>query len=155
MSLKYHWKGIKIDDSELDQYTDDEENPYQGIVDACAASQLKEFRIYEQNEDTPKVYCVTGQPLKFYVGTTADPHATDITPVGIVDASPKKLIFRRRNQVRLDENGNIVDPARTTYILGFLVGTVSWTMDIRAKVGVLPEVVIDPRQTNEIPICTF
>jgi hypothetical protein len=155
MGLKYHWKGIKIDDSELDQYTDDEENPFQNIVDACVASELKEFRIYEQNETTPTVYCVTGEPCKFYKGTEADPHATDITPGGIVDASPKKLVFIRRNQIRLDENGHVVDPPRTTYILGFKIGDVGWTMDIRAKVGVLPEEVIDARETNEEPMCTI
>lgn len=150
-TLKYHWKAIEDDDSEMDQYVDDEETNAFSDVQAIAST-LKEFRIYEQGETTPKVYSVDLDNYKFWSGTEATPHTTDLTLGGISGTGKATLIYKRRNQIRLDENGNVVDPARTTYIFGFRIGSKSYTMDIRAKVGVLAEQKIDPRETSEMPI---
>ena len=152
MALKYHWKAIKNDDSELDQFNGLDENPYSDVIALISAENVKEFRIIEQNEDTPRVYSVDLVNYKFYSGTEASPHETDNTPDGITGSGRAETIFKRRNQIRVDEFGNVVDPARTTFIIGFKIDGTSYTTDVRAKVGQLPEEVVAPRESDEQPI---
>ena len=152
MALKYRWLAIENDDTELEQDAGGSENPYSDVITLINADNVKEFRIVEQNEGTPNLYSVDTVNYKFYKGTVATPHNEDITPGGISGTGRATIIFKRRNQIRVDEFGNIVDPARTTFIIGFKIDGTSYTMDVRAKVGQLPEEVVNPRETTEEPI---
>lgn len=151
-NLKYHWKAIKNDDSEIVQIDGETENPYSDVMTELSSENVKEFQLIEQDEDTPRVYCVDLVNYKFYSGTTSSPHENDDTPGGISGTGRADLIFWRRNQVRVNEHGEVVEPARTTYILGLKIDGKSYTTDIRAKVGQLDEEVTSPRETNEEPV---
>jgi hypothetical protein len=147
--LKYHWVALKNDDSEIEQFVDSVETLFSAVMTQLATDNVKEFRIEEQEEASPKAYLIDLVNYKFYQGTVSNPKQTDITPVGISGSGRADLVFKRRNQVRVNETGQIIDPSRTTYILGLFIGGKAWNMDIRAKVGQLPEQVVDPRETNE------
>jgi hypothetical protein len=151
-NLKYYWKVILDDDSEINQFVDSIETPYSEVIAELSSENVKEFRIIEQLEDTPNVYCVDLVNYKFYKGTIASPHAEDVTPGGISGTGRANLIYRRRNQIRIDETGHIVNPPRMTFILGLRISDTSYTLDVRAAVGALPEEYTAPRETDEMPI---
>lgn len=151
-TLAYHWQYIDLNDVSHDQFDGELEHRFQDVIDCQTANELKEFRIIEKVGGDAQVFCVTQSDLKFYKGTVASPHATDITPSGIGTGADRKIIFWRRNQVRVNEFGEVVKPSRTTYIMGYKVDDQAWTMDIFAAVGQLPEVITNPRETNEDPI---
>ena len=150
-NLAYHWQYIDTSDVAHDQIDGETENPFSDVIDCQTADELKELRIVETTGADPQVFCVTISDLKFYKGTVADPHNEDITPDGIGTGTTKVILWRR-NQVRVNEFGEVVQPSRTTYILGVEVDGTSWTMDVFAAVGQLPEEITNPRQTNEKPL---
>ena len=142
MALKYHWKAVLDDDTVINQFDGETETPYSEIIDNM--SSIKTFEIDEVDGDN--VYKVD---LDNYTFTF---NGEDKTPSGITGSGKATLIFRRRNQVRVDEFGQVITPARTTYIIGFKIDGKSYTADIRAAIGQLEEEVVDPRETNEEPI---
>lgn len=152
MSLKYQWKAIKQDNSEMNQFTGDTENLFSGVMTELTSNNIKEFRIIEQDEVAPKVYSVDLNSYKFYKGSVALPHSEDLTPDGISGSGVAKLIFTRRNDVRVNEFGNVIDPARTTFVMGFKIGGNQYAMYIRAKIGQLSEDFASPIEvTTEKP----
>jgi hypothetical protein len=152
MALKYQWKAIKQDNSEMDQFTGPTENLFSGVMTELGSDNIKEFRIYEQDEASPKVYCLDLNSYKFYRGTVASPHAEDLTPGGISGSGVADLIFKRRNDVRVDEFGHPVDPPRAIYVMGFKISGTMYAMYVQAKVGQLDEIYVAPAVvTNERP----
>lgn len=152
MDLKYLWTGIQDDDTPIVQWENDTETTYSTLQTQLDADNVKEAKIVCVDGADPNVYTVDLVNYKFYRGTVANPTANEDTPEGITGTGRAELIYKRRNQVRVDETGTVVQPARTTYILGFKIGGTSYTCDVRAAVGQLAEEYVSPRVTDEEPL---
>lgn len=152
MNLKYLWTATKDDETEMVQWNDPTEIPYSDLQTELDANNIKKLKIVCVDGADPHIYTVDLVNYKFYRGTVANPTENDDTPSGITGTGRAALIYKRRNQVRVDETGAVVSPSRTTYILGFKINSISYTCDVRAAVGQLEEEYVTPRVTNEEPL---